>query len=72
MHIVKIFNKSYLACIGIMFFGKSNDSCRNNANGVIVVNGMSLERVCKYKYLGTWLTEDWDNQTEVKTRYKVI
>ncbi|CAH2218014.1 jg27351, partial [Pararge aegeria aegeria] len=30
-----------------------------------------LERVQRYKYLGTWLTEKWDSKTEIKTRIEV-
>lgn len=29
-------------------------------------DGQTLERVTQYKYLGSWLHEDWDNDKEIK------
>lgn len=37
----------------------------------IRVSGERLEVVGKYKYLGTWLTEDWESDTEIKTRIEI-
>ena len=37
----------------------------------IFVAGQKLEQVDKYKYLGTWLTQNWDNEVEIKTRIKI-
>jgi len=34
----------------------------------ITVNGETLEQVTKYKYLGSWLTEDGRCDLEIKTR----
>lgn len=46
-------------------------SNQNTASGIIIVNGRNLDIVCKYIYLGTQLTGDWNNQTEIKTRIEV-
>ncbi|RVE51364.1 hypothetical protein evm_003919 [Chilo suppressalis] len=37
----------------------------------IAVSGQTIERVRKYKYLGTWLTESWDSELEIKTRIEI-
>lgn len=37
----------------------------------ILVSGQPIERVCKYRYLGTWVTEDWDSHLEIKTRIEI-
>ncbi|XP_045542444.1 uncharacterized protein LOC123723524 [Papilio machaon] len=37
----------------------------------IYIAGQKLERVRKYKYLGTWLNETWDSDQEVKTRIEI-
>ncbi|XP_072933758.1 uncharacterized protein [Epargyreus clarus] len=37
----------------------------------ITVSGQNLERVQKYKYLGTWLNEDWNSDLEIKTRIEI-
>ncbi|CAH2209568.1 jg27485, partial [Pararge aegeria aegeria] len=46
----------------------------NNANlgPTIRVASQVLERVQRYKYLGTWLTEKWDSETEIKTRIEKL
>ena len=46
-------------------------SKRTNLSLKISVSGEKLDVVRKYKYLGTWLTEDWESDTEVKTRIEV-
>ncbi|KAI8436544.1 hypothetical protein MSG28_010075 [Choristoneura fumiferana] len=38
---------------------------------VISVAGSRLERVRKYKYLGTWVNEDWDSNCEIRTRIEI-
>jgi len=37
-------------------------------NASITFNAMAIERVDKFKYLGTWLCEDWTSDKEVKCR----
>lgn len=37
----------------------------------ITVSGQNLERVRKYKYLGTWLNEEWNSDLEIKTRIEI-
>ncbi|XP_060519890.1 uncharacterized protein LOC132698058 [Cylas formicarius] len=40
-------------------------------NAQLVVDGMALERVKKYRYLGSWLYDDWDNDKEIKARIEI-
>src|SRR5215470_1030112 len=34
----------------------------------IVVDGQQVEQVCKFKYLGSWITDDVRCQTEIRAR----
>lgn len=38
------------------------------SNARLIADGQTLERVAQYKYLGSWLHEDWDNDKEIKCR----
>jgi len=33
----------------------------------VTVNGKVLEQVSQYKYLGSWITEDGQNELDIKT-----
>lgn len=37
-------------------------------DAVLTFNDLPIEKVQKFKYLGTWLTEDWTSETEIKCR----
>jgi len=41
---------------------KGGEKCK------VVINGVLLEQVADYKYLGSWITEDGRCEKEVKTR----
>lgn len=38
------------------------------AEAKILVDGNTIERVQKFKYLGSWLNENWDPEVEIKYR----
>ncbi|CAH2096300.1 unnamed protein product [Euphydryas editha] len=37
----------------------------------IQVDGITLENVDKYRYLGSWLTDTWESDTEIRARIEV-
>lgn len=40
-------------------------------NARLIIDGTPLERVTKYKYLGSWLDDDWDNDREIRCRIEI-
>lgn len=42
-----------------------------NVQANLIIDGTSIERVEKYKYLGTWITETLDQSIEVKARIEI-
>lgn len=43
----------------------------DSQNHTISVAGNTIDRVSRYKYLGTWATEKWDSDMEIKCRIEV-
>ena len=41
---------------------------RNGREINISIYGQKVEQVCKFKYLGAWITEDGRNEVEIRTR----
>ena len=46
----------------IMVFNKSG-----NVQCSITASGTNLEQVSQYKYLGSWITDDWRCELDIKT-----
>ena len=40
----------------------------NLAENAVTFGNLPIEKVSKFKYLGTWLTEDWSSDTEIRCR----
>lgn len=40
-------------------------------NAQLDVVGKTIDRVTKYRYLGSWLYEDWDKDKEIKSRIEM-